>query len=78
MIDPETMSERNAHAHLERILPHQGDRQRIAALLERGWSLSPRGDHPLGRLQGRAVGPARLLGRRVLKRLESAGGSQKA
>jgi hypothetical protein len=55
------MSERKAHLYLERILPHEGDRQRIAALLERGWSLPARGDHPLGQLQGRALGPARLL-----------------
>ena len=55
------MSERNAHQHLKRILPHQGDRQRIAALLERRWSLPAREDHPLGRLQDRALGPARLL-----------------
>jgi hypothetical protein len=54
------MSERKAHPYLERILPHQGDRQRVAVLLERGWSLPAHGDHPLGRLQGRAVGPARL------------------
>jgi len=55
------MSERNAHLYLERILPHEGNRQRIAALLERGWSLPARGDHPLGGLQGAVVGPARLL-----------------
>jgi hypothetical protein len=55
------MSERNSQLHLERILPHVGERQRIATLLERGWSLPARGDHPLGRLQGRALGPARLL-----------------
>jgi hypothetical protein len=55
------MSERNAHQYLERILPQQGDRQRIAALLERRWSLPAQEDHPLGRLQGRALGPARLL-----------------
>jgi hypothetical protein len=55
------MSERNAQQYLERILPHQGDRQRIAALVERRWSLPTRQDHPLGRLQGRALGPARLL-----------------
>ena len=55
------MSERNAHLYLERILPHQGNRQRIASLLERRWSLPAREDHPLGRLQGRALGPTRLL-----------------
>jgi len=55
------MSERNAHLYLQRILPHQGDRRRIGALLERRWSLPAREDHPLGRLQGRVVGPARLL-----------------
>jgi len=55
------MRERNAQLYLERILPHEGDRQRIAALLERRWSLPARGDHPLGRLQGRALGPSRLL-----------------
>jgi hypothetical protein len=55
------MSKRNAHQYLERILPHRGDRQRIAALLERRWSLPAREDHPLGRLQGHALGPARLL-----------------
>ena len=55
------MSERNANLYVERILPHQDDRQRIAALLERGWSLPARPDHPLGRLQGRTLGPARLL-----------------
>jgi len=55
------MRERNAQLYLERILPHEGDRQRIVALLERRWSLPARGDHPLGRLQGRALGPARLL-----------------
>ena len=55
------MSEDNAHPYLERILPHEDDRQRIAALLERGWSLPARKDHPLGRLQGRVLGPARLV-----------------
>jgi hypothetical protein len=55
------MSERNAHLYLERMLPDEGDRQRIAALLERRWSLLAREDHPLGRLQGRALGPARLV-----------------
>lgn len=55
------MIDRNAHQYLERILPQRGDRQRIAALLERRWSLPAREDHPLGRLQGRALGPARLL-----------------
>jgi hypothetical protein len=55
------MSEHNAHQYLERILPQQGDRQRIAALLERGWSLPAREDHPLGGLQRRALGPTRLL-----------------
>jgi hypothetical protein len=55
------MSERNAHLYLGRVLPHQGDRQRVAVLLERGWSLPAREDHPLGRLQGRGLGPARLL-----------------
>jgi len=55
------MSEGNAHLYLERVLPHQGDRQRIGALLERGWSLPARGDHPLSGLQGAVLGPARLL-----------------
>jgi hypothetical protein len=55
------MSERNAHQYLKRILPHRGDRRRIAALLERRWSLPAPEDHPLGRLQGRALGPTRLL-----------------
>jgi hypothetical protein len=55
------MSERSAQRYLERILPHEGDRLRIAALLERGWWLPARADHPLGQLQGRALGPARLL-----------------
>jgi hypothetical protein len=55
------MSERNIRLYLKRILPHEGDRQRIAALLERGWSLPALADHPLGQLQGRALGPARLL-----------------
>jgi len=45
------MSEGNAYLYL----------QRIAALLERGWSLPARRDHPLGRLQDRILGPARLL-----------------
>jgi len=61
MIDRGTMSEGNAHARLQRILPHLDDRQRIAGLLERDWSLPARGDHPLGSLQRRAVGPTRLL-----------------
>ncbi|MGQ9573054.1 MAG: DUF1122 family protein [Dehalococcoidia bacterium] len=60
MIDA-PMSEGNADLVLERILPRQADRQRIAALLERGWSLPARSDHPLGKLQGRALGPARLV-----------------
>jgi len=55
------MIERNVYTRLERILPHEGDRQRIVALLERRWSLPAREDHPLGKLQGRVVGPARLL-----------------
>ncbi|UCH86074.1 MAG: DUF1122 family protein [Dehalococcoidia bacterium] len=55
------MSKRNAHQYLERMLSHQGDRRRIAALLERRWSLPAREDHPLGRLQNRALGPVRLL-----------------
>jgi hypothetical protein len=55
------MSERNARLHLKRISLREGDRQRVAALFDRGWSLPARGDHPLGRLQGRALGPARLL-----------------
>jgi hypothetical protein len=55
------MKERNVQLYLERILPRDAERQHIAALLERGWSLLARGDHPLGSLQGRALGPARLL-----------------
>jgi hypothetical protein len=55
------MSKDNAQQYLERILPHEGNRQRIAALLERRWSLPAREDHPLGRFQSRALGPARLL-----------------
>ncbi len=55
------MTKRNIHQYLERILPQRGDRQRIAALLERRWSLPVREDHPLGRLQSRALGPTRLL-----------------
>jgi hypothetical protein len=51
----------NAHVNLKRILAQQDDGQRIGALLERGWSLPAREDHPLGRLQGRVLGPARLL-----------------
>jgi len=61
MINARAMKKSNAHLHLEGILPHGGDRQRIASLVERDWSLPAREDHPLGRLQGRALGPARLL-----------------
>ena len=61
MIDARTMNRSSATVYLERILPHEGDRQRIGALLERRWSLPAREDHPLGRLQGRALGPGRLL-----------------
>ena len=55
------MSKDNGHLYLERVLPHQGDRQRIAALMERGWSQPAQEDHPLGSLQGAVLGPARLL-----------------
>jgi hypothetical protein len=55
------MSERKAHLYLERILPHEGNRRCVAALLRRGWSLPAREGHPLSRLQARALGPARLL-----------------
>lgn len=61
MIDAGAMNESNARLYLERILPRQVDRQRVAALLERGWFPPARRDHLLGELQGRAVGPARLL-----------------
>jgi hypothetical protein len=61
MIDVGVMNESNARLHLERILPRQVDRQRVAALLERGWSLPARRDHRLGELQGCAVGSGRLL-----------------
>jgi hypothetical protein len=61
MINARVMTKSNASLHLERVLPHDSDRQRIAALLERRWSLPAREDHPLGRLQGRALGPTRLL-----------------
>jgi hypothetical protein len=61
MIEAGAMTETNARLYLERILPRQADRQRIAALLERGWSLPARGQHPLGSLQGAVLGPARLL-----------------
>ena len=46
---------------LEKLLPRAADRERIQSLLARGWSLPGRGQHPLGRLQGRVLGPARLL-----------------
>jgi hypothetical protein len=61
MIDARAMNRSSATVYLERILPHEGDRRRIAALLERRWSLPAREDHPLSRLQGRALGPGRLL-----------------
>lgn len=37
---------------------HEGN---VYGLLERGWSVPAKGDHPLGTLQGRALGPALLL-----------------
>ncbi len=61
MIDAGAMNESNARLYIERILPRQADRQRVAALLERGWFPPVRRDHPLGELQRCAVGPARLL-----------------
>jgi hypothetical protein len=55
------MMEENARLNLERLLLDQDDRERMGALLERKWSLPARRDHPLGRLQGRVLGPVRLL-----------------
>lgn len=45
---------------LDRLLPRPADRKRIEAMLARGWSL-PFPDEGLGRLQGRSLGPLRLL-----------------
>lgn len=44
-----------------RTLPRAEDRRRIAALVERGWSLPGKAEHPLGALQARALGGFRLL-----------------
>ena len=41
--------------------PSPEEHRRLAALLERGWSLPGPEAHPLGRLQGRSLGVGRLL-----------------
>ena len=46
---------------VEQLLSRSPDRQRIESLLARGWSLPSVRQHPLGRLQGRVLGPAKLL-----------------
>jgi hypothetical protein len=47
--------------NLDRLLSRPLDRERLAALLARGWSLPSRGEHQLGRLQGRSLGETKLL-----------------
>ncbi len=49
------------HPLLEGLRLREADGQRLAPLLGRGWTPPAAAEHPLGRLQGRRLGPYRLL-----------------